>query len=144
MSVNVKIILDQKGRNVVTVGPQVTLRQAARYLNEHHVGAVIVVEGNDRIVGILAERDLVSAIAKHGADCLEKPVSAFMWGNVYCCTEEMTVGSLMEKMTRLRARHLPVERDGRLSGIVSIGDVVRHHIEAIEREAEHIKAYIAG
>lgn len=144
MSVNVKVILDEKGRSVVTVGPQVTLRQAAVYLHEHHIGAVIIIDDNDRIAGILTERDVVAAVARSGADCLDKPVAAVMWSNVYCCTEDMTVNALMEKMSKLRARHLPVENGGRLVGIVSIGDVVKNHIRAIEREAEHIKAYISG
>lgn len=67
-----------------------------------------------------------------------------MWQNVYCCTEEMSVQSLMEMMSKLRARHLPVEKNGQLAGIVSIGDVIKHHIRAIEHETEQIKAYIAG
>lgn len=67
-----------------------------------------------------------------------------MWQNVYCCTEEMSVQALMEMMSKLRARHLPVEKNGQLAGIVSIGDVIKHHIRAIEHETEQIKAYIAG
>ncbi|KOF22403.1 inosine-5-monophosphate dehydrogenase [Ensifer adhaerens] len=141
---SVKAILNEKGRNVVTVGPRMTVQQAAVLLRDNHIGAVIIIDGDDQIAGILTERDIVAAIAKHGAACLEKPVSAVMWQNVYCCTEDMTVDTLMEMMSKLRARHLPVETNGHLAGIVSIGDVIKHHIRAMEQEAEHIKAYIAG
>lgn len=141
---SVKAILNEKGSNVVTVNPELTVQEAAALLHEHRIGAVIVLDSDDRILGILAERDIVAAIAKHGATCLAMPVSAVMWQNVYSCHEEMSVDTIMEMMSKLRARHLPVEREGRLVGIISIGDVVKHHIRAIEFEAEHIKAYIAG
>ncbi|MDX3926980.1 MAG: CBS domain-containing protein [Shinella sp.] len=140
----VKSILDEKGRNVITGGPQLTVRQAAVYLNENHIGAIVVVDRNDRIAGILTERDIVTAIARSGAECLDKPISSVMWGNVHRCQEQTSVNELMEMMSMHRARHIPVEKDGRLVGIVSIGDVVKSHIRAIEREAEEIKAYIAG
>jgi CBS domain-containing protein len=140
----VKSILDEKGRNVITGGPQLTVRQAAVYLNENHIGAIVIVDRNDRIAGILTERDIVSAIARSGAECLDKPISSIMWGNVHRCAEHSSVNELMEMMSTHRARHIPVEKDGRLVGIVSIGDVVKSHIRSIEREAEEIKAYIAG
>lgn len=139
----VKSILDEKGRNVVTAGPQLTVRQAAVYLRDNHIGAIVVVDRNDRIAGILTERDIVAAIAKSGADCLDRPISSVMWGNVHRCGENTTVEEIMEMMSRLRARHIPVEMDGRLVGIISIGDVVKAHIRSIEREAEEIKAYIS-
>lgn len=139
----VKSILDEKGRNVVTAGPQLTVRQAAVYLRDNHIGAIVVVDRNDRIAGILTERDIVAAVAKSGADCLDRPISSVMWGNVHRCEENTTVEEMMEMMSRLRARHIPVEMDGRLVGIISIGDVVKAHIRSIEREAEEIKAYIS-
>lgn len=141
---SVRAILNEKGRNVVTVTPQVTVQEAATFLHDNHIGAVVILDADDRIVGILTERDIVAAIAKYGAPCLHQPVSSVMWENVYCCSEEMTVQTLMEMMSKLRARHLPVEMEGRLAGIISIGDVVKYHIRAIERETEEIKAYIAG
>lgn len=141
---NVKAILQEKGYDVVTVNPDMSLAEAATTLSTRHIGAVVVVDDSQRIVGILAERDIVGALAESGADCLKKPVSSVMWTNVYRCTEEMTTESLMQLMSARRARHIPVERDGRLIGIISIGDVVKAHIRAIESEAEHIKAYIAG
>lgn len=141
---HVKSILDEKGRNVVTGGPQLTVRQAAVYLHENRIGAIVIVDRNDRISGILTERDIVAAIATTGADSLDRPISSLMWGNVHRCDETSTVEELMEMMSNFRARHIPVEKDGRLVGIISIGDVVKAHIRAIEHEAAEIKAYIAG
>jgi CBS domain-containing protein len=140
----VKTILDEKGRNVVTGGPQLTVRQAAVYLHENHIGAIVIVDRNDRISGIVTERDIVAAIARSGAECLDKPISSIMWGNVHRCDEDQSVDELMEMMSTLRARHIPVEKEGRLVGIISIGDVVKSHIRAIQHEADAIKAYISG
>ncbi|HTO32679.1 MAG TPA: CBS domain-containing protein [Pararhizobium sp.] len=141
---SVKAILNEKGRQVVTVDPQSLVREAVRLLHENRIGAVIIVKPGDKIAGILTERDVVAATAKYGAACLDKPVSAVMWSKVHCCNEDMTINDIMEIMNNTRSRHLPVEKNGRLVGIVSIGDTVRHHIRAIENEAEQIKAYIAG
>ncbi len=140
----VKTILDEKGRNVVTGGPQLTVRQAAVYLHENHIGAIVIVDRNDRIAGIVTERDIVAAVARNGAECMDKPISSIMWANVYRCDEAQTVDDLMEMMSKLRARHIPVEKEGRLVGIISIGDVVKSHIRMIKHEADAIKAYIAG
>jgi CBS domain-containing protein len=140
----VKTILDEKGRNVVTGGPQLTVKQAAVYLHENHIGAIVIVDRNDRIAGIVTERDIVAAVARNGAECLDKPISSIMWGNVHRCDENQTVEGLMEMMSSLRARHIPVEKEGRLVGIISIGDVVKSHIKAIKHEADAIKAYISG
>ena len=140
----VKTILDEKGRNVVTGGPQLTVRQAAVYLHENHIGAIVIVDRNDRIAGIVTERDIVAAVARNGAECMDKPISSIMWGNVHRCGENQTVDELMEMMSKLRARHIPVEKEGRLVGIISIGDVVKSHIRAIKHEADAIKAYIAS
>ncbi len=141
---NVKAILNEKGNEVVTLSPSATVAEVASVLHKRHIGAVVVVDDSRRIVGIIAERDIVGAIAEHGASCLDRSIADVMWSNVYRCTEDMTVDNLMQLMSARRARHLPVERDGRLVGIISIGDVVKAHIRAIENEAEHIKAYIAG
>lgn len=140
----VKTILDEKGRNVVTGGPQLTVKQAAVYLHENHIGAIVIVDRNDRIAGIVTERDIVAAVARNGAECLDKPISSIMWGNVHRCDENQTVDGLMEMMSNLRARHIPVEKEGRLVGIISIGDVVKSHIRMIQHEADAIKAYIAS
>ncbi|MDO9415342.1 CBS domain-containing protein [Pararhizobium sp.] len=141
---SVRAILNEKGRNVVTVGSQMTIRQAAKFLNENHIGAVVIVDTGDKIGGILTERDIVAAVAQHGPEGLEKPVASVMWSNVFRCGEDTTIEDLMAMMSSKRARHIVVEKDGHLAGIISIGDVVKSHIRAIEQEAAHIKAYIAG
>lgn len=139
----VRSILDEKGRDVFTIGPDETLAAAIRLLAEKRIGAVVVLRTDGGIGGILSERDIVRALAEGGAAALTKPISAFMTSKVQVCREENTVNDVMEVMTRVRFRHLPVEREGKLVGLVSIGDVVKRRIEDVEREAEDIKAYIA-
>jgi CBS domain-containing protein len=144
MSVSVKSILDAKGRDVVTTGPNTTLSEAAKILNENRIGAIVVVGTDGRISGIFTERDVVNAVAKHGADSLGKQISSLMTAKVYRCGEDATVDDVMELMTQRRFRHVPIESKGKLTGIISIGDVVKSRIREIELEAEQIKAYIAG
>ena len=144
MSVRVKTILDQKGRDVVTISPDATLGDAARVLQEHKIGALVVTGMEGRIVGIFTERDLVGAVGKRGGASLAEPVSSVMTANVYRCGEDATMNDVMEMMTSRRFRHVPVETSGKLSGIISIGDVVKNRIREVELEAEQIKAYIAG
>lgn len=144
MSVLVRTILEQKGRDVITVAPHTSLAEAARTLEQNRIGAVVVVGMERRIVGIFTERDLVTAIGRRGPESLDEPVSSAMTANVYRCGEDATVNDLMEMMTARRFRHVPVEDGGKLSGIISIGDVVKNRIREIELEAEQIKAYIAG
>jgi len=139
----VRSILDEKGRDVFTIGPGETLTAAIRLLAEKRIGAVVVLRPDGGIGGILSERDIVRALAEGGAGALTKPISAFMTAKVQVCREENTVNDVMEVMTRVRFRHLPVEKEGRLVGLVSIGDVVKRRLEDVEREAEDIKAYIA-
>lgn len=144
MSVSVKTILEEKGRDVVTLAPSATLAEAAGTLNEKRIGAVVIIGMEGRIVGIFTERDLVHAIARAGASALEQPVSSVMTSNVHRCHESTMISELMEVMTARRFRHVPVETDGKLAGIISIGDVVKSRIRQVEQEAEEIKAYIAG
>ena len=141
---HVKAILDEKGRNVVTIGPDATLQEAARVLQENRIGAIVVTGGNEQIKGILSERDIVNAVGRLGASALDKTVSTVMTSNVHRCAEEMTVHAVMALMTEKRCRHLPVEKNGKLGGMVSIGDVVKSRIREIEFEAQSIKEYIAG
>jgi len=139
----VKSILDAKGRDVVTLEPQATLAQAIGLLAEKRIGAVVICDSDLRIVGILSERDVVRVLGKSGADALQLNVVDVMTGKVTTCRESQTVNHTMEVMTRGRFRHLPVEQDGRLAGIISIGDVVKRRIEEALREADQIREYIA-
>ena len=141
---HVRAILDEKGRRVLTVKPDATLQDAARMLHENKIGALVVIGVNEHIKGILSERDIVNAIARHGTDALHKTVSTAMTTNVHRCTEDTSIDQLMSLMSDKRCRHIPVEKDGKLGGMVSIGDVVKSRIREIEFEAEEIKAYIAG
>ena len=140
---NVKAILDRKGHDVLTVGPNEKLSEAVRILTEHRIGALVVTNGDRKIVGILSERDIVRAIARAGHAALEDTVRNVMTPKVKICNYQLTVNQVMEIMTQGRFRHLPVENDGMLDGIVSIGDVVKARIEEVEFEAEQIKEYIA-
>lgn len=137
-------ILEDKGSEVFTLSDDASIMDAVRALGEHRVGAMVVVGKGRTIEGILSERDVVGAVAKRGVSALAEPVSALMTRNVITCTEDMAIDSLMELMTKGRFRHLPVERDKKLIGIVSIGDVVKRRIAKIEQEAEEIRHYITS
>ncbi|RUM98653.1 CBS domain-containing protein [Pseudaminobacter arsenicus] len=139
----VKAILEQKGHDVFTLGPNEKLTEAIKILAEHRIGALVITNGDRKIVGILSERDIVRVLAREGAAALDQSVRAAMTPKVNICNENHTVNELMEIMTKGRFRHLPVEKDGMLDGIVSIGDVVKRRIEDVEREAAEIRAYIA-
>lgn len=139
-----KAILDEKGRDVFTAGPDITVNEAGKLLTHNRIGAIVIVDTEDRICGILSERDIVGAIARNGPGVLSDKVSSVMTSQVKVCDENDSVNQLMEWMTTGRFRHLPVETNGKIGGIISIGDVVRMRIEQVEREAEEIKAYIAS
>ena len=139
----VKMILERKGYDVFSAAPETTLGDAVAALAKHKIGAIVIVDDKKAIKGILSERDVVRAIAADGADVLWRPVSEIMTIKVSVCTEKHTVNQVMEMMTRGRFRHLPVEKDGRLHGLVSIGDVVKLRIEEVERESQEIRSYIA-
>ena len=138
----VKSILSIKGNNVVTIEPSANLAAAARLLAERRIGAIVVSGLDGRVVGILSERDIVRALAEHGGAALEQPVSQVMTRKVASCTEEETIVSIMERMTDGKFRHVPVIEQGRLVGIISIGDVVKHRIGQIEHESAALRDYI--
>jgi len=136
-------ILSIKGRDVATIGPERTLGEAARALSERRIGALLVVDGTKPVSGIISERDIVRAVSAHGASALEESVSRFMTEKVVTCTGQTAINDVMEVMTQGKFRHVPVVEEGRLVGIVSIGDVVKHRLEEIEAEAQAIREYIA-
>ena len=137
-------ILEEKGSDVFTMPPSTKTMDAVIALREQKIGALIVSSGDGKIDGILSERDVVRALAEHGESALSKPVSALMTQNVITCSETANVPELMEIMTKGRFRHLPVATDGKLVGIISIGDVVKRRIAEVEAEAEDIKSYISS
>jgi CBS domain-containing protein len=135
------LLLDRRG-DVVTTEPSVDLAAAAKVLAERRIGAIVVLGADHRIVGILSERDIVQALAQHGPTALHKTVSQFMTRDVKTCSENDTIESLMGRMTAGKFRHMPVVDQGKLVGIVSIGDVVKNRVEEIEREAAALRDYI--
>ena len=139
----VAMILEQKGRNVVTMGAKATIGEAVSELANNRIGAIVVVEDVDVIVGIISERDIVRAVANSGPEVLAAPVGSIMTSEVMTCEDSETINDVMARMTRGRFRHLPVEKEGHLTGIISIGDVVKARIEEVEREAEEMRAYIS-
>ncbi len=140
---HVKSILIDKGNEVLTVRSSSTLHDAVQMLAKHRIGALVVTDAAGVIGGILSERDIIRHIAEDGVSVLDHPVEAAMTTNVKVCTENHTINEVMEMMTKGRFRHMPVERAGKLIGVISIGDVVKRKIEETEQEAEAIKSYIA-
>src|SRR5579864_8099660 len=136
-------ILRGKGRDVVITQPHQTLMEAAQLLAEKGIGAVVVSDVSRRVLGILSERDIVRAIARNGAGALDQSVSKYMTQKVFTVAEDTPVDAVMETMTNGRFRHVPVTADGQLVGLVSIGDVVKHHVNEIENEHQALKDYIA-
>lgn len=142
VDMTVSIILAAKGREVVSVEPNAKLSSAVALLAEKRIGALVVLGVDRRIVGILSERDIVRALAEHGAHALDAPVSQVMTRKVSTCTESETIPSIMERMTEGKFRHVPVVDQGRLAGIISIGDVVKHRLQQMERDSEAMHDYI--
>ena len=136
-------ILKGKGDLVFTASPSDTIGAVAALLHSRRVGAMVVVDSEHDVVGIVSERDIVRIVAEEGAAGLDKPVSACMTREVIFAEPNETVDSLLGRMTDRRVRHLPVCVNHRLVGIVSIGDLVKVKIEETVAEAEGLKAYIA-
>lgn len=143
--VNVQSILSTKGFAVATIDATSTLAQATASLRDHGIGALVVSAGDGKIQGILSERDVVRALASHGGGTLGRTVASAMSTEVVTCRAEDTVDELMAMMTARRFRHLPVvDDDGSLTGIVSIGDVVKCRLGELENENQQLFDYIQG
>jgi CBS domain-containing protein len=140
---SVEHILAGKGRDVVTIGPERTLAEAAETLSGRRIGAVVVVGPGGEVAGILSERDVVRAVAEGGGAALSDPVSSRMTVPVVTCRAAAGVDELMSLMTDNKFRHVPVLEDGRLEGIVSIGDIVKHRLAEVEAEHKALRDYIA-
>jgi CBS domain-containing protein len=135
-------ILNEKGRDVVTAEPAQSLADVVAVLADHRIGAVVVVE-RGAVQGILSERDIIHSLSAHGTDALKKSVQDCMTPKVITCSPTDTIHDVMQKMTAGRFRHVPVMENGRLMGIISIGDVVKRRIQEVESEANSIRDYIA-
>ena len=136
-------ILREKGHDVIAVLPEVTLLEASVVLAKHRIGALIVQTSGGAFTGIISERDIIQAIAEDGPEALADTVAARMTREVAVCGENTAIEEVMETMTFCRFRHMPVMEDGRIAGIVSIGDVVKTRIAETLSEAQALKNYIA-
>ncbi len=141
---NVETILRHKGNWVATIRRDATVADAVDLLNRERIGALVVSDDGESADGILSERDIVRALAEHADELMSQPVGELMSRAVFTCEPGDSVGQLMEEMTSRRIRHFPVLRDGRLCGIVSIGDLVKSRLDEIEFEAELMRSFIAG
>jgi len=138
----VKAILSRKGNDVAIVEPNATLVAAMKILAQRRIGALVITGADQRIVGILSERDIVRTLAERGPNALNEPVADVMTRKVVTCSQSETVIEIMERMTAGKFRHVPVVEQSRLVGIVSIGDVVKSRLEEMERESAALHDYI--
>jgi CBS domain-containing protein len=134
-------VLRGKGGAVVTINPDATIAELVAGLADHNIGAMVVA-GPDGIKGIVSERDVVRQLHTHGASVLSRPVEKIMTSVLSTCSKEDTVDSLTLLMTENRVRHVPVLENGKLIGIVSIGDVVKTRMQELESEHEQLQSYI--
>jgi CBS domain-containing protein len=139
----VSVLLQTKGTDVVTVRSDATIADVAITLAERRIGAVVVTDDDRTIAGVLSERDIVRALAQPGGGVLDRTAASLMTAEVVTCEPDTTVEELMATMTDRRIRHVPVLVDGSLAGLVSIGDVVKHHIATLEQEKQAMHDYIA-
>ena len=140
---NVATILKDKGSEVETAATETLLRDIARTLDQRRIGCIVIVDDDGMVKGIVSERDVVRLISREGAPSLDQPVSKCMTTEVITCERADTIEKLMSEMTAHRFRHLPVVEEGKLVGIVSIGDVVKLRIAEAEMEAAAMREYIA-
>jgi CBS domain-containing protein len=137
----VRAILDSKGHDILSVEPEAKLSAAIKILAERRIGAVLVMH-NQRIEGILSERDIVRVLGERGAAVLDEPVGAVMTRKVITCRQADTVGAIMEMMTSGKFRHLPVVEGDKVVGLISIGDIVKWRVKEYESEQEALRDYI--
>jgi CBS domain-containing protein len=140
-TMTVRAVLETKGYNIVTVDPAATVRAAVKLLSERRIGAVLVMT-DGRIAGILSERDIVRVLGERGAAILDEKVEQVMTRRVITCRPSDTVAAIMEAMTDGKFRHLPVVDEGKVVGLISIGDVVKRRVMDYEHEQEALRDYI--
>jgi CBS domain-containing protein len=140
----VSAILKSKGTKVATTGPDTTVETVAHRLRLESIGALVVTEDGQRVLGVISERDIVRGLAAQGVGLLAMRVQEVMTRAVPTCTPETSVERVMSQMTRERARHVPVIEQNRLCGIISIGDVVKHRLDEMESEVRVLRDYITA
>ena len=137
-------ILSQKGNAIFTVAPAASVAEVSQQLSARRIGSVLVLDADGSVAGIVSERDLVKALARHGAKALELEARQVMTRDVVTCDPDDSIDRVMQTMTEGRFRHIPVVRRGQLLGLVSIGDVVKARLEETRHETEALKAYIVA
>jgi CBS domain-containing protein len=140
----VETILRNKGNTVIVVEPECVISKAAQILHDNRIGAALVRDEANKVIGVISERDIVRGLARYREACLGMTVESLMTSPVVSCAPTDTIDHIMGLMTERRVRHLPVMDHGRLAGIVSIGDVVKERISEIEHESEALKRYIVA
>ncbi|MEP3246296.1 MAG: CBS domain-containing protein [Sneathiella sp.] len=140
---NVASILKGKGADIITAKESDDIATIAKTLGGHKIGAVLIVDDEGHVRGVISERDIVRGLSESGDACLKKSVSELMTSNVITCTPKDTIDQVMSLMTEKRIRHLPVMENDALVGFISIGDVVKNRMDEVEREAAAMRDYIA-
>lgn len=140
----ISAILKHKGRDVACVPPTATIAEVARLLGRRRIGAALVLDSADQVLGIVSERDIVCSLAEHGAATMDRTAAQLMTRDLHIASPSTTVPQAMEMMTVGRFRHLPVMDGDQLLGIVSIGDIVKARLDQQEQEVDSLKAYVAG
>ncbi len=135
-------ILNTKGSEVISTGPAETVAATARLLNYQRIGAVLVRDAKDNVIGVVSERDIIRGIAVNGARALDMEVRELMTREVISCKPTDTISEVMRVMTTRRFRHLPVMEDGALKGMISIGDVVKYRLDETELETRVLRDYV--
>jgi len=138
----IKAILSAKGGDLISIEPTATVDAAIKTLAKHRIGALLVFGPDRRVIGVLSERDIVRVLAEQGPDVLGKPLAQVMTRKVVTCGQNETVGTIMERMTNGRFRHVPVIEQDQVVGIISIGDVVKHRLHEMEQESAALRDYI--
>ena len=140
----IESILRRKGTDVTTIAPEASIKRAADWLRAKNIGALVVTSEN-AILGLISEREIVHAFSRYGETAVSMPVKEIMQYGVTTVSPDESVNRVMKLMTHHRVRHMPVLRDGKLAGIISIGDVVRHRLDDLELETNVLRdAYIAA
>jgi CBS domain-containing protein len=139
---HVAAVIKRKGSDVVTIASDRTIAEAVNVLAERRIGALLVMDGNDAVGGIISERDIVGALSRSGADVLTQKVGDVMTTDVRSCSCHDTIAEIMNVMTQGRVRHLPVIDDGKVVGMISIGDVVKQRLDDAELEVESLRGYV--
>ena len=140
---SLKAILAAKGGDIISIEPTADLAAAAKLLSTHSIGALVVLDADERLVGVLSERDIVRTMADGGSAVLQRPVAQVMTRNISTCDVNDSISSVMDRMTKGKFRHMPVLDKDRLAGLVSIGDALKWQIERIREQLHQLEASIA-